>query len=265
VGYDPVFQAQSGIVSVTGYPDGVPGAAPIKAGIHLSDVVASHSATTAILAALYERDRNAGVGQYIDISLLDCSIAALTSTAQAYLMSGEVPRREGFGAKSGGPAEVLECADGPVFVACATDAQFARFARLIERPELIDDARFRTPDGRGRNKLELAAILQPAAKRWKRDVMVDALIKAEIPGGPVNSVPEALDDVQAKHRGMVVSLPHPLRPDHRMVADPLRLSRTPVSYHRPPPLLGEHTDEVLRELLSLSDAEIGTLRADRVI
>jgi crotonobetainyl-CoA:carnitine CoA-transferase CaiB-like acyl-CoA transferase len=265
IGYDPVFQAQSGIVSVTGYPDGVPGAGPMKAGIHLSDMLAGFNALVAIQAALLERERGSGQGQYIDIALLDCSVAALTNIAQAYLMTGDVPRREGFGGGSGGPAEVLDCEGGPVFVACGTDPQFARFARLLGKPELVDDERFRTPVGRGRNKLALAAIVLPLAKSWTREAMLAALKSAEIPCGPVNNVAEALADPQVQHRGMTVPLAHPLEPSFRMIADPIRLSRTPARYDRPPPRLGEHTDEVLRELLTLDAGEIEALRREQVI
>jgi crotonobetainyl-CoA:carnitine CoA-transferase CaiB-like acyl-CoA transferase len=237
----------------------------MKAGIHLSDMLAGFNALVAIQAALLERERGSGQGQYIDIALLDCSVAALTNIAQAYLMTGDVPRREGFGGGSGGPAEVLDCEGGPVFVACGTDPQFARFARLLGKPELVDDERFRTPVGRGRNKLALAAIVLPLAKSWTREAMLAALKSAEIPCGPVNNVAEALADPQVQHRGMTVPLAHPLEPSFRMIADPIRLSRTPARYDRPPPRLGEHTDEVLRELLTLDAGEIEALRREQVI
>jgi crotonobetainyl-CoA:carnitine CoA-transferase CaiB-like acyl-CoA transferase len=251
-------------MSITGLPDGLPGAAPMKVGINFSDTVAGYQALIGIQAALLERSRS-GRGQHLDIALLDCSVASLSNVAQAYLMSGRPPGREGYGGGSGGPAEILHCQGGPVFVACGTDAQFARFAALLGRSDLVEDERFRTPVGRGRNKIALARIVLPLAETWGRDAMLAALREADIPGGPVNDVAEAFEDPQVKWRGLERRMDHPLAEDFRVVANPVRFSRTPSCYDRPPPRLGEHTEEVLRELLSLSVAEIAALRQAKAI
>jgi crotonobetainyl-CoA:carnitine CoA-transferase CaiB-like acyl-CoA transferase len=262
-GYDPVFQAESGMMSVTGWPDSAPGGGPLKVGANVSDVIGSYWAGQAILAALLARERG-GEGQHIDIALLDCSIAAMSNLTQDYLMSGSVPGRNGNGGPRGGPAGVVPCSDGSIFMACATDDQFRRLVRVLELPGLADDPRYANPDLRWQNHAELLKTITAVTPRWTCAKLLEALARDNLPAGSLYDVAQSMADPQAQHRGLAVGMPHPLSPSLRGVASPIRLSATPVEYRRHPPMLGEHSDEILGEL-GCDAAGIESLRREGVV
>ena len=235
----------------------------MKHGANISDVIGSYWAGQAILAALLARERG-GAGQHIDISLLDCSVAAVSNLAQDYLMSGNVPVRNGNGGPRGGPAGVVPCSDGSIFMACATDEQFKRLVRVLELPALAEDARYADPDLRWRNHAALMMAITAVTPRWTCARLLDALARANLPVGSLYDVAQSFADPQALHRGLAVGLPHALSQELRVVANPMRLSATPARYDRSPPMLGEHSAQLLGEL-GYDAAAIESLRLEDVI
>lgn len=264
-GYDTVFQAMSGMMSVTGLPDGVPGGGPMKTGPSLADFMAGQFATAGILAALYERDTFSGEGQHIDIALLDCTIAAQSHYAETYLATGSVPQRRGTEGNGGLPSQAFACADRDVIVICGSEAQYRLFCGVLGHPELATDPRFETNAQRLAHRRELAATFNALTREWQSDALLAALEGAGIPSGPVNTYPEVFSDEHVRHRGIVFEAEHVQAGRVAFCASPIRF--TGVDARRPmaPPILGQHTDEVLREVLGLDDAEIGRLRAEEVV
>jgi crotonobetainyl-CoA:carnitine CoA-transferase CaiB-like acyl-CoA transferase len=261
-GFDPVFQAQCGLMSVTGFPDSAPGGGPVKAGAHVVDLTAGYYAVIGILAALHERDNGSRQGQHLDIGLFDAGMAMMSNNAQQYLLSDVAPTRQGNGNQSGGPSAVFDCADRPIYL-LAGPGSWSALCELLGVPEIATDARFNTSPLRHNNH-ELVALLNERTRLWKSAELLDALARINVPAGPVNDVAEAFADAQAQHRGIAIGMPHPLSDKLRVVASPLRLSRTPVAYDRPPPLAGEHTAEILKDLLGYDDATIAALKAAEV-
>ncbi|WP_411833928.1 CaiB/BaiF CoA transferase family protein [Pseudoxanthomonas mexicana] len=262
-GYDFAVQGLGGLMSVTGPADGEPGAAPYKVGVAVADLFAGQNAVVAILAALRHRDAT-GQGQAIDIALLDSQIAMLANLASQHLVGGEVPRRLGNGHPSIVPYQVFEASDGPLIVAVGNDRQFARLCELLGCPELARDPRYASNAGRVRGRGALVPQLAQRLARRDRAHWLGALQAAGIPCGPVNDIGQALADPQVRARDMVTTLPHPRHPALPLVASPLKLSATPATCRRAPPLLGEHTDEVLREC-GLDAQAIAALRRDGVV
>ncbi|HEY2510827.1 MAG TPA: CaiB/BaiF CoA-transferase family protein [Polyangiaceae bacterium] len=258
-GYDFVVQGMGGLMSVTGEPDGE----PMKAGVAITDLFTGMYVATAVLAALAHRERT-GEGQRVDLALLDVQVATLANLAQNYLLTGRPPDRHGNAHASIVPYQAFATQDGYVVVAVGNDGQFTRLCEVAGRPELAADPRFANNAGRVENRAELVPVLQALlAGRPTREWVV-SLEGAGVPCGPINDLAEVFADPHVQSRGLRVEVPHPLAGSVPVVASPLRLSRTPVR-HGTPPLLGEHTDEVLRDLLGMGEAEIEALRRERVI
>ena len=264
-GYDPIFQAMSGVMSVTGVPEGQPGAGASLVGYSVSDMTAGCYATIAILAALNHRDRVSGQGQHIDLALLDSQVHAASHIAMNYLVSGKMPVRAGTSSQTICPWQAFDCADMPLMLAVGTDQQFARLCEAMGLPGLATDPRFLTNRKRMENKPALIPVLAErfktrTARRW-----MDAFAAVGVASGPINDFGQVFADPQVKHREMLREIPHPLSGTLRIIANPVRFSDTPVEYGRWPPLLGEHTAEVLREMLKMGEEEIEALRREKVI
>lgn len=241
-GYDFLTQGRSGLMSVTGEPDGP----PLKVGVAVSDLFTGLYAATGILAALRARETT-GEGAYLDLSLLDCQVAALANVASNCLVSGEAPRRYGNAHPNIVPYEAFEAADGPFILAVGNDAQWRKCCGVLERPEWSDDPRFLTNSARVEHRAELSTLLADRLRARPRAEWLEALRAAHVPAGPVQNVEEALRDPQLLARGMVQTVPHPTAGELRLVASPLLRGDT-----RPdaPPLLGESGEELARRWLS---------------
>jgi crotonobetainyl-CoA:carnitine CoA-transferase CaiB-like acyl-CoA transferase len=264
-GYDPIFQAMSGLMSITGVPDGQPGAGPNLVGYSVSDITAGYYAIIAILAALNHRDNVSGQGQHIDLALLDAQVHAVSHIAMHYLVSGKMPVRAGAASQVTCPWQAFDCADRPLMLAVGTDQQFAKLCEVLGRSELARDVRYVTNRKRMEHKDTLIPALAQCFKtRPARDWM-DAFTEAGIASGPLNDFGQVFADPQIKFREMLSEMPHPKSGTMPIVANPVRFSGTPVEYGRWPPLHGEHTREVLREMLKMGDDEIDALRREKVI
>lgn len=264
-GYDPLFQSMSGLMSITGQADGQPGGEPMRVGYSVGDITAGFYAVSAILAALRHRDVVSGEGQYIDLALLDAQVAAISHVGMMYLVSGQQPPRLGNVSPITCPWQSFNCADGQIVVAVGNDTQFAAMARELGHPEWSADERFSTNPMRAKNKETLipmiaGVLLTKGVSEWNR--IFEA---AGVPAGPINGFAEVFADPQIVHRQMRVDLPHATAGSVPQVANPVKFSATPVEYHRGPPILGEHTEEVLRERLGCDEERIAQLRAAKVI
>ncbi|RKK04866.1 CoA transferase [Pseudoroseomonas wenyumeiae] len=253
-GYDPIFQAMSGLLSVTGNPDGAPGAGPALVGYSVSDINAGFYATIAILAALHHRDTVSGKGQHIDLALLDAQVAAHSHIAMNYMVSGKMPVRAGTASQINTPWQSFDTADRPLMVAVGNDRQFAQFCTVLGLPEVPADPRFATNRQRMAHKPELLPLLQQALLARTAGEWVELLNAAGISSGPLNDFGAAVQDPQLRHRGMWQEMPHPRAGTMPFVANPVRFSDTPVEYGRAPPQLGEHTREVLEDWLGAGAA-----------
>lgn len=258
-GYDYVIQAEGGLMAVTGEVGG----APMKAGVAVADLYTGMAAAQAVLAALIAADRD-GVGQHIDMALYDCQLAMLANVASAALVSGEEPERYGNGHPTVVPYQLFDTADGQVVIAVGNDGQFAAFARALERSALADDPRFATNAARIANRAALLAAIEPPVAARTTAWWLDALLAVGVPAGEVRGVADALAAPETASRGMVVEVPHPGAGTVRLVASPLKLSRTPVVPPVAPPLLGADTRAVLAEL-GYAHEEIERLMADSVV
>jgi crotonobetainyl-CoA:carnitine CoA-transferase CaiB-like acyl-CoA transferase len=264
-GYDPIFQAMSGLMSVTGVPDGEPGAGPNLVGYSVSDITGGYYATIAILAALNHRDTVSGQGQHIDLALLDAQLHAVSLIAMIYLSSGKVPVRAGAASQSTCPWQAFDCADMALMLAVGNDQQFGRLCRAMGLPELAEDARFTTNRKRMQHKDVLVPLLAERFKTRTAREWMDTFTEVGVASGPINDFGQVFADPQVHHRQMLQKMPHPVAGTIPFVANPVRFSDTPIEYGRWPPLLGEHTDEILREVLQMSDADIDALARDKVI
>ena len=261
-GYDYLAQGMGGIMSLTGESEGE----PMKVGVGIADVVCGLFAANAIQAALRHRDLT-GEGQHLDLALLDTQIAWLVNEGMNYLVSGQVPRRLGNEHPNIVPYKVLPCSDGYFILAVGNDAQFQRFCEFAGVPELAEDERFKTNASRVRNRDALYALLPDVTVKKPLDTWVDGLAEVGVPCGPVNDLARVFDDPHVLHRGMRMKMPYPGSEagELEMMGNPIKFSRTPVDYKLPPPKVGEHTDEVLTEVLDLSEEEIAALRAQGTI
>lgn len=263
-GYDFIFQGMGGVMSITGERDALPGGGPQKVGIAITDVMTGMYASLAVTAALNYRDRT-GTGQYIDMALLDSIVAFNANQILNFWCSGEIPRRWGNAHANISPYEAFSSADGHIILAVGNDGQFTRFCEVAGRPELATDPRFRTNPDRVRNRAALVPIVQAIVRGRASREWLEALEAAGIPCGPINDMKAVFEDAQVRHRGLRVDIAHPAGVDVPTVASPMRFSETPVEYERPPPLLGQHTREVLSAVLGKTDAELDSLAADGVI
>src|SRR5271156_3702304 len=263
-GYDFMIQGIGGLMSITGEPDQRPGGGPIKVGVAVADIFTGLYATIAILGALAHRDRT-GAGQYIDLALLDTQVAVLANQAMNYLVTGVAPQRLGNAHPNIVPYQVFAASDGHIIVAVGNENQFARMCEVIGRPDLASDARFASNASRVHNREELVAILQGIfVTRTMRD-WLQALERAGVPCGPINTVADVFADPQVQARGLKLDLPHPSIGSVPSVANPIKYSATPIDYRSAPPMLGADTDEILREMLGVTPAEIARLRKSGVV
>jgi crotonobetainyl-CoA:carnitine CoA-transferase CaiB-like acyl-CoA transferase len=255
-GYDFMIQGMSGLMSVTGEA----GAMPMKVGVAVSDLFTGMYAAVAILAALSHRERT-GEGQYIDMALLDCQIAALANQTSNYHISGAAPGRMGNAHPNIVPYQAVPTADGHIILAIGNDRQYAKFCEEAGRPELIDDPRFTGNIERVANRDALMEIIFEITRTRSSGDWIAALQAVQVPCGPINGLDEVFSDAHVRHRGMRIELDHPLAGTVPLTASPIRLSGTPVEYDRAPPLLGQHTREVLCGLLGREAAAVEDLMA----
>jgi crotonobetainyl-CoA:carnitine CoA-transferase CaiB-like acyl-CoA transferase len=263
-GYDFLIQGMGGLMSVTGERDDLPGGGPQKAGVALTDLMTGMYATVAVLAALTHRDRT-GEGQHIDMALLDTQVAMLANVGSNYLNSGKPPKRWGNAHANIVPYQTFACLDGHIIVATGNDGQYQKFVEAGGRPELGSDARFATNPLRVKNRELLVPLLAEMVKLKKRDEWIALLEEKGVPCGPINDVGEVFANEQVVAREMAIDLPHPSAGQVKLVRNPIRMSATPATSGMAPPLLGQHTTEVLREVLGRSEEEIATLRERGVI
>lgn len=264
-GYDPIFQAMSGLMSVTGVASGEPGAGPALVGYSVSDVTAGYYATMAILAALNHRDQVSGVGQYIDIALMDAQVHAVSHMAMNYLASGRLPVRNGTASQVTCPWQVFDCADQPLMIAVGNDPQFIRLCEVLGLPALAKDARFITNRTRVENRACLIPLLAKVLRGRTAREWMQTLELVGVSSGPLNDFEQMLADPQVQHRQLKRTIPHPKSGAIDIIANPVRFSQTPVAYSRHPPLFAEHTAEVLLDVLGFVDAEIEVLRKEGVV
>jgi crotonobetainyl-CoA:carnitine CoA-transferase CaiB-like acyl-CoA transferase len=245
--YDFMIQAMGGLMSITGERDGTPGGGPQKVGVPIVDLMTGMYAAVGVLAALARRAET-GNGDYIDLAMLDVQAAFLANQAMNWLASGNAPKRGGNRHPNIQPQDVFPCADGFFALAVGNDGQFGRLAEILGHPEWIKDERFATNPARVRNHPLLDPLLRTEfAGRQRRD-LVAALDAAGVPCSPINTVPEVFAEPQVQHRQMLRKLPHPAAGAVPQVVSPLNFANESLAFDRPPPLLGEHTDEILREL-----------------
>jgi len=262
-GYDFMIQGMGGLMSLTGEKDGVAGGGPQKVGVALADVLTGMYATTSVLAALAHRDHT-GVGQYIDLALLDVQAACLANQGSNYLIGGQVPQRLGNAHPNIVPYQTFATEDGFIILAVGNDGQFGRFCQLIDRADLATDERFASNKARVENRVELIALLEPHLLTRSSETWLADLEKASIPCGPINTVDKVFENPQIQHREMQVDIPHPLSGTVPQVGSPMKFSETPITYNNAPPTLGQHTESVLNDILQL-DAEAITALKDKNI
>jgi crotonobetainyl-CoA:carnitine CoA-transferase CaiB-like acyl-CoA transferase len=263
-GYDYLIQGMGGLMSITGQPDGAPGAEPMKVGVAVSDLVTGLYTTIGILAALLHQSRT-GEGQSLDMALFDCQAAALANQATNFLIGGQQPTRLGNAHPNIVPYQVFATADGFLILGVANDRQFASFARAAGRENLSGDPRFTTNAARVEHRSVLVGILDSLFRTRTTADWIDVLEAANVPCGPINKIDQVFSDPQAIARGLTVAMEHAAAGPIDLVASPLRLSRTPPEYRSAPPLLGEHTDEILERELAIQPSEIVRLRRDGII
>jgi crotonobetainyl-CoA:carnitine CoA-transferase CaiB-like acyl-CoA transferase len=263
-GYDFLIQGMSGLMSITGRPEGEPGEGPMKVGLPVSDLFTGLYATVSILAALNHRSRS-GEGQHIDCALLDSQVALLVNQAMNYLVGGAVPRRLGNAHPNVVPYRDFAASDDYILVACGSDGQFRALCRLLGRDDLATDPRFATNAGRNRDRRSLEVELARSIAPWRAADLLAAMEKAGVPGGPINSVDQVLEDPQIVAREMLRVMRRDDGTDVQVIAFPARLSRSPASYRLAPPRLGQDTRAVLAADLGLAAAEIDRLLAAGVV
>lgn len=259
-GYDTILQAMGGLMSITGFPEGAPGAGPVRVGIALTDYMTGLYATIAVQSALLRRART-GKGQYIDLSLMDVQVAALSAVAMNYLVSGEVPVRRGNRLPTVYPSDAFRCKDGYLMVIIGNDEQFRRFCETAGLAGLAEDPRFRTNEVRVPNADALSSKINEALAARNVGEWLPLFEQAHVACGPINNIQQVFEDPQVKAREMQRELDHPLAGKVPSIANPIRFSESAIRYARPPPLLGQHTREVVEEVLGLTRTEFDALQA----
>ncbi|QCP50107.1 CoA transferase [Trinickia violacea] len=263
-GYDFIVQGIGGFMSITGERDDLPGGGPQKAGVAIADLMTGMYSTVAVLAALAHRDRT-GVGQYIDMALLDVQVAMLANMNANFLASGAPPMRWGNAHPNIVPYQAFQTSDSWIIVAVGNDGQFRKFVEAGNRTELADDVRFATNPERVRHREVLVPIIAEMVRTRSKHEWIERLEAAGVPCGPINNLAEVFEHEQVVARGMQVDLPHPSGATVKLVRNPIRMSETPPQAHSHPPTLGEHTDNVLRRVLGYDDETIAALRGRSVI
>jgi crotonobetainyl-CoA:carnitine CoA-transferase CaiB-like acyl-CoA transferase len=263
-GYDFMIQGMGGMMSVTGEPDGAPGGGPQRAGVPIADIITGMYASIAICAALAHRAQS-GSGQHLDLALLDSQIALLAYQNTNYFATGLPPERIGNLHPNIVPYQPFRAADGELILACGNDNLYNKFCEAAGCPELARDPRFATNGKRVENRAELTRLLAEVFKKRSTREWLELLEAAGVPNGPINDIAQVFEEPQVKARGVRIELDHATAGKLPMVASPMRFSGTPIEYRRGPPVLGEHTAEVLRGLLGKSEAEIARLRAAGII
>jgi crotonobetainyl-CoA:carnitine CoA-transferase CaiB-like acyl-CoA transferase len=263
-GYDFMIQGMGGMMSVTGEPDGAPGGGPQRAGVPIADIVTGMYASIAICAALAHRAES-GAGQHLDLALLDSQIALLAYQNTNYFSTGTPPKRIGNLHPNIVPYQPFRSSDGEVIVACGNDNLFRKFCDAAGCPELAQDPRFATNGKRVENRAEITRLIREIFRKKTTAEWLGLLEAAGVPNGPINNLAQVFEEPQVRARGVKIELDHAVAGKLPLVASPMRFSGTPLEYRLAPPLLGEHTDAVLRGLLGKSDAEIAQLHAEGVV
>ena len=258
-GYDFIVQGMGGFMSVTGEAEGFPGASPQKAGVAIADIFTGMYATTSILAAIAHKNHT-GEGQYIDLALLDTQIAVMANVASAYLCSDEVPKRWGNASPTIVPYQTLPTSDGWMIVAAGNNGQFRHFVTAGGEAHLADNPLYSENPMRVKHREQLVPLLEEMTRKKTKAEWIALLEKANVPCGPINNFQEVFENEQVKARDIQINVPHPTAGKMKLVASPMRLSKTPVEVRMAPPTLGQHTDEILRERLGLSAQDILVLR-----
>ena len=263
-GYDFMIQGMGGLMSFTGERDDLPGGGPQKVGVAIADLMTGMYSCVAILAALHER-ASSGRGQHIDMALLDSQVAWLANQNANYLIGGEPPKRMGNAHPNVMPYQTFRTRDGDLILAIGNDSQFRKFCVAAGIAHVGDDPRFTDNAARLENRQACVEAIAPAMRQKTTGEWIATLEPLGVPFGPINRLDQVYADPQVQHRGLKIEVPHPLSGSVPLVANPIKYSRTPVTYDSAPPLLGQHTDEVLSELLGKSAADIAALRAKRIL
>ena len=263
-GYDFMVQGLGGLMSLTGRSDEEEGAGPMKVGVALTDILTGLYASVGVLAALNHREQT-GIGQHVDLALLDVQVACLANQAMNYLTTGVPPKRLGNAHPNIVPYQDFPTADGDIILAVGNDSQFRKFCEVAGCTELADDPRFASNKARVANREVLVPMLRQTTVFKTTGEWISLLEQAGVPCGPINNLAQVFEDAQVKARGLRLDLPHALGCLAPQVASPIRLSATPVEYRHAPPLLGQHTEQVLQSLLGMSLERIGELRSAGVL
>ncbi|MCJ7555715.1 MAG: CoA transferase [Gammaproteobacteria bacterium] len=263
-GYDAMIQARGGLMSITGVADGEPGEGPQKVGVAMADLMTGMYATSAIQAALLARTRS-GLGQYIDLALYDSQVAMLANQASNYLVGGVVPGRLGTAHPNIVPYQAFATADGHLMLAVGNDLQFERLLETLGLVDLVGDSRYATNQARTARRGDLVKLLQQKILSQDTAYWSQRFTQAQVPFGPINRLDQVFDDPQARHRGLAIELPHALAHSVPSVANPIRFSGTPVSYRHGPPVLGQHSREILVEWLGMDESDLDALAESGVI
>ncbi len=259
-GYDFMAQGMAGLMSVTGIPDGEPGGGPMRVGVPVIDIFTGMYATIGINAALANRAVT-GLGQHVDVALLDSCIALLANQGMTYLSTGESPQRLGNTHPSIVPYQVFPTSDGSVILACGNDNLFAKFCAAAHREDLPQDERFTKNANRVKHRATLVPVLEDIFKQRSTEDWVNALETAGVPCGPINTVAQAFANPQVQSRGMQIQLPHPLAGQVPLMGSPMKFSGTPIEHKLPPPVLGQHSEEILEQVLGMDAPAREKLRA----
>ena len=264
-GYDAILQAMGGLMSVTGHMDGEPGEGPMKVGPSIVDYMTGMNTSIAILSALYHRDANGGEGQRLDVCLLDTVIASLSHWLQIFLVNGKTPPRRGTWCNGGMPAGVFRCTDGELMLVVGNDGQFQRTCAVLGAPELATDPRFLKNNDRVVHGKEIMAIFAGLFLKQPVAYWLDKLEEAGVPSGPINNFEQVFADPHVQARGMRVKTKHKFEPELSLIRNALTFSGTPIETYRAPPLLGEHTEEVLGARLGYDAQKIEALRKQGIV
>lgn len=264
-GYDLIFQAMSGLMAMTGRPDGESGGGPQRVGFAISDVTAGLYAVIGVLAALYNRVANGGRGQHVDVALLDAQIAAMTVVTSGYQLAGRVPQRAGNSSTISCPYQPFPCADGMLVVTVNNERQFRNLCQTLGIAELADDPRFATNGLRVQHKDILLPLLSNVTRTFQVKDCYRRLTEASVPCGPIYDIGQAFEDEQVLHREVWQEVVHPSKGRTPIIASPVRLSETPIEYRLAPPSLGEHTISILTDLLDMNEGDIEALAAKGIV